>query len=71
MLITGTEKLTTSRLFKFLKEHSTAYIQAPGCVEELDKFAVNFMKNEGKRSKILKKAQEYVEKIECKEVSDT
>lgn len=69
MMSTGSdETFTTTQLFAFLKEHSKVHILAPGCDEKLDKLSEKFMKEEQKRSEILKEALEIVQKISCEEV---
>lgn len=69
-LITGSGKLTTAHLFTFVKTNAKVYVQAPGCVKELDELAAKFVKNAAKRKEILKKAEELIGKIEAEEVND-
>lgn len=51
-----------------MKKHSIAYIQAPGCSQELDKLTETFMTEKGQRTDILKQAESAMEKIECEKV---
>lgn len=67
--IEGTEKVTSARLFSFLKVNSKIYIQAPGCVKELDDLAKEFAENSDKRKTILIKAETFIENIESEEVN--
>lgn len=69
MLITGTEKLTTGKLYSFLKFHSKVHVQVPGCSRELDDLADKFLNNPSQREQILVEAEEFLEKIECEEVN--
>lgn len=69
-LITGSGKVTTAKLFSFVKTNAKVYVQAPGCVKELDELAGKFVKNATKRNEILKLAEALIEKIELEEVND-
>jgi hypothetical protein len=52
-----------------MKQHSAAYIKAPGCSEDLDKLAEEFMQERADRGSILKKASEVIARIECEKAS--
>ena len=60
--------MSITQLFTFIKEHSKVLILAPGCNEEFDKLADDFMKNEKLRKELLKEAEVAVEKLECEKV---
>lgn len=66
--ITGSDKLTSARLYSFVKNNAKVHVQAPGCVKALDKLAEKFVKNTNKRKEILKEVEKIIEKIEPEEV---
>ncbi|CAH0595127.1 unnamed protein product [Chrysodeixis includens] len=60
---------SSDELRRFVREHTGLYLSLPGCVKELDKLAIQFMKaKKDERKKILKKTEE-VQKTLGKESS--
>lgn len=59
-------EFNVDNLRNFLKDNTNVYIGLPGCLEEYDKLAMNFVKATDKDS-ILKKAEANAEKIIDKE----
>ncbi|CAH1641006.1 unnamed protein product [Spodoptera littoralis] len=52
---------TSDELRRFVRENTGIYLSLPGCVKELDKFAIQFMKGKkDERKKVLKKAEEFL-----------
>lgn len=68
MIIAGKEKVTSARLFSFMKANSKVHIQAPGCVKELDEMSSKFVENSKDRTQILSEAESFIETIESEEV---
>lgn len=68
MLTTGTEKVTTTQLYTFLKANANVYVFAPGCSKELDVLAEKFVREKNNRKEVLREAEEFVEKHEDEEV---
>lgn len=52
-----------------MKSHSKVHIQAPGCWKELDDLADRFVKEVKSRADILKKAEDFINKVEPEEVN--
>lgn len=67
---TGKEPVTLMQMFSFVKTHSKVHVQIPGCVKELDELAVLFVNEPNKRKDIRNESEEFIEKMECKEVSE-
>lgn len=67
----GSDALTITQLFTFVKEHSKVLILAPGCDEKFDKIAYDFMKNKKMRNELLKEAEGAIKKVECEEVKNS
>lgn len=44
-------------------------VSAPGCDENFDKLADDFMKNENQRNELLKEVVAAIEKVECEKVN--
>ncbi|CRK96357.1 CLUMA_CG009774, isoform A [Clunio marinus] len=63
----GTEKVTISRLYEFLKANTEIPILAPGCTKELDEMAMEFVNQPDKRKDIVKEAAEFIENMEKEE----
>lgn len=62
--------MTLMQMFSFVKTHSKVHVQIPGCVKELDELAVLFVNEPNKRKDIRNESEEFIEKMECKEVSE-
>lgn len=69
IFVVGSEKITVNRIYSFLKTHSKARIQIPGCEIELDNFAEAFVKDASKRQQLLQDSEMFIEKIQCEEVN--
>ncbi|XP_047032480.1 protein windbeutel [Helicoverpa zea] len=55
----------SDELRRFVRENTGIYLSLPGCVKELDKLAIQFMKSKkDDRKKVLKKAEDYVKNMD-------
>lgn len=58
---------TSDELRRFVRENSGLYLSLPGCVKELDKLAIKFMKSKSDaRKKILKETDKALENLSKK-----
>jgi endoplasmic reticulum protein 29 len=58
---------TSDELRRFVRENTGIYLSLPGCIKELDKLAVKFMKTKPEnRKKLLKDAQETLKTLKDK-----
>uniref|UniRef100_A0A2A4K2Z3 Endoplasmic reticulum resident protein 29 n=1 Tax=Heliothis virescens TaxID=7102 RepID=A0A2A4K2Z3_HELVI len=56
---------SSDELRRFVRENTGIYLSLPGCVKELDKLAIQFMKSKkDDRKKVLKKAEEFVKNMD-------
>ncbi|XP_028169006.1 protein windbeutel [Ostrinia nubilalis] len=59
---------STDALRRFVRENTGLYLSLPGCVKELDKLAIKFMKTKGDdRKKILKETENAQKNLSTKE----
>lgn len=59
---------TSDELRRFIRENTGLYLSLPGCVKELDKLAIEFIKaKKDDRKKILKKAEDQQNKLSAKD----
>ncbi|XP_021189438.3 protein windbeutel [Helicoverpa armigera] len=55
----------SDELRRFVRENTGIYLSLPGCVKDLDKLAIQFMKSKkDDRKKVLKKAEDYVKNMD-------
>lgn len=59
---------TTDELRRFVRENTGIYLSLPGCIKELDKLAIKFMKTKGDDRKHILKETENLEKNLSKKV---